>query len=538
MKRLVSLILIIIVSAASALSCAAFSGTVDYEKAREAVSDILAYELRKNGADSVQGWIDGELTDNAGKSSEWYALILSRSGEYDFTRYTAALSAYIAENEITSPTTRMKNALALLSTGGDRKAADEIAENSVGEQGIMSLIYGLHLLNNGCKCSRFTKDTLTAELLSMQFEDGGWAIMGTNGDIDVTAMTVQALAPQYGENDSVKDSIDRALSFLSEKQQDDGGYVSFGTANPESAAQVLIALSSLGIGTDDTRFVKNGNSLIDGILKYRLGDGSYSHTEGGDTNDTATVQAYLSLTAYLLSQDKHEMMYIFPVRDDISGEAAATEPVPVVTTAAVTTEAIPAYTTVPTPQPSGQPGYKPVVYCVIGGLTMIACAVLFVTGKRRMSNFVAVFIVAGAAVLFTVFTDFRSSEDYYSGNLVHKDNAVGTVTMTIRCDTVAGKGGYVPDNGIILDTTEFEIADGNTVYDILTEAARAYNIQLQANGDYIAGIAYIYEYDFGDLSGWIYHVNGDTPFVMCSDYKLSDGDVIEWLYTCELGNDL
>ena len=112
--------------------------------------------------------------------------------------------------------------------------------------------------------------------------------------------------------------------------------------------------------------------------------------------------------------------------------------------------------------------------------------------------------------------------------------------MTIRCDTIVGKDSspYIPADGIILDTTEFDIESGETVYDILTEAARTNNIQLQVNGDYIAGIAYLYGYDYGDLSGWIYHVNGDTPFVMCSDYKLSDGDVIEWLYTCELGNDL
>ncbi|MBR1832501.1 MAG: DUF4430 domain-containing protein [Ruminiclostridium sp.] len=113
--------------------------------------------------------------------------------------------------------------------------------------------------------------------------------------------------------------------------------------------------------------------------------------------------------------------------------------------------------------------------------------------------------------------------------------------MTIRCDTVIGKSDadHIPADGIILDTTEFPIAEGDTVYDILTEAAKQYNIQLQTNaGSYIAGIGYLYEYDFGDLSGWIYHVNGDSPFVMCSDYTLKDGDRIEWLYTCELGNDL
>ena len=55
---------------------------------------------------------------------------------------------------------------------------------------------------------------------------------------------------------------------------------------------------------------------------------------------------------------------------------------------------------------------------------------------------------------------------------------------------------------------------------------------------YIAGINYIYEFDFGDLSGWVYHVNGITPSRNCGEYVLSDGDRIEWLYTCEIGHDL
>ena len=522
MKRHISAFLTAIFTAAFALSCAAFADFNAVSRAQQAVDDIVAYELQKNGESSVQGWIDGTLTEKAGNGSEWFAIILSRSGKYDFTRYADALEGFIRSSDIKSATSRMKNALALLAAGGDKALADETAESSIGEQGIMSLIYGLHLLNNGCTCSEYSTKQLTDELLSAQFDDGGWAIMGNIGDIDVTAMCVQSLAPQYQSDESVHSAVDRALVFMSDKQQDDGGYISFGTANPESAAQVLIALSSLGTDVTDPRFVKNGHDLIDGILKYRLDDGSFCHSEGGDTNDTATVQALLSLTAYIISQKSEQMMYVFPETDGNVQEEAQT---------AITE------TTVPAPVKGS---YKPAAYCIIGGIAVTACIILFVLKKRRMSNFVAVMIAAGAAAAFIFFTNFQSSEDYYSGDTVHKENAVGTVAMTIRCDTIVGKDSspYVPQNGIILDTTEFEIADGDTVYDILTEAAKAYNIQLQTNGSYIAGIAYLYEYDYGDLSGWIYHVNGDTPFVMCSDYKLSDGDVIEWLYTCELGNDL
>lgn len=538
-KRIISFITAIL-TAAFALSFAAFADFSSPDDVQPIIDEITAYELKKNGASSVQDWINGSLTENAGKSSEWYAITLSKSGKYDLSGYADALEKYIAENKITSSTSRMKCALALLAAGRKGSLTDEIAENSVGEQGIMSLIYGLHMLNNGCSCSRYTIDTLTSELLSQQFDDGGWAIMGQNGDIDVTAMTVQALAPQYQSSENVKNAIDRALEFMSQKQQDDGGYISFGTANPESAAQVLIALSSLGTDVTDPRFVKNGSNIIDGIVKYKLSDGSFTHSEGGDSNDTATVQAYLSLTAYMLMKETGTRMYEFsvsetqPEKTASSAETTATEAAPVTSQTTQT-----AKETV-SPAPEAKTDYKPIAYCIIAGVTVTAFIVLFVLKKRRMSNFVGVILIAGAAAAFIFFTDFRSSDDYYSSSDLIKENVIGKVTMTIRCDTIVGKDSspYVPANGIILDTTGFEIESGETVYDILTEAARKYNIQLQANGGYIAGIAYLYEYDYGDLSGWIYHVNGDTPFVMCSDYKLSDGDVIEWLYTCELGNDL
>ncbi len=547
MKKRILIFLISIVTAAFALPCAAFADFSASEKAAQAVDSITAFELQKNGCSSIQEWIDGNLTQNAGQSSEWNAIVLARSGDHNFSSYRAALEKYISENKIPSATSRMKNALALLAVGGNKQIADDIAESSVGEQGIMSLIYGLHLLNNGCSCSRYTVDSLADELLALQFDDGGWAIMGENGDIDVTAMSVQALAPQYSENEKVSASIDKALDFLSAKQQDDGGYKSFGTANPESASQVLIAVSSVGTDITDTRFVKNGNDLIDGIIKFRLDDGSFSHTEGGDTNDTATVQAYLALTAYTLSLEG-ERLYDFPAKDTQDKSESVSE-VPVsasaVTTVTVETDT-PSVTAVTesnekTASDPQSAGYKPIAYCVTAGLAVIAFIVLFALGKKRISNFVAVIIIAAAAAAFVFFTDFRSSEEYYSGTAAVKENAVGTVSMTIRCDTVIGKSDadYIPADGIILDTTEFPIAEGDTVYDILTEAAKQYNIQLQTNaGSYIAGIGYLYEYDFGDLSGWIYHVNGDSPFVMCSDYTLKDGDRIEWLYTCELGNDL
>ena len=516
---------------------------------KSVIGGILAYELNKNGYMNEQDWINGSITENAGQSSEWYAIILSKSGNYDFSGYDAALVKYISENKINSATSRMKNVLALLAVGDNNGQANKIAENSVGEQGIMSLIYGLHLLNNGCVCSRYTTRTLTDDLLNMQFEDGGWAIMGENGDIDVTAMTVQALAPQYNENETVAAAVNNALGFLSSKQLDNGGYKSFGVENPESAAQVLIAVSQLGIDINDERFVKNNKTLIDGITRFALPDGSFSHTPGGDSNETATIQAYLSLTAYILAAEKGEKLYIFdktePTAEESPSETAVetTQTTPLLTSSAAQTIDAPALpeSTETVQNDNKDIGYKQIAYIIIGVSALTVCIILFALKKRRMSNFIAVIIIAGAASAFIFFTEFRSSEVYYSGANSPKENTVGTVTITIRCDTIVGKydSPYIPYDGVILDITPFDITEGETVYDILTQAARKYNIQMQADANgYISGIGYLYEYDCGDLSGWIYHVNGDTPFMMCSEYKLSDGDKIEWLYTCDLGNDL
>jgi acetyltransferase-like isoleucine patch superfamily enzyme len=84
-------------------------------------------------------------------------------------------------------------------------------------------------------------------------------------------MTLQALAPYAGEPEA-GEAVERALEFLSFRQQDDGGYASFGTKNPESAAQVLVALSSLGIDcTEDARFIKNGCTILD-VAEVTMGD--------------------------------------------------------------------------------------------------------------------------------------------------------------------------------------------------------------------------------------------------------------------------
>lgn len=55
---------------------------------------------------------------------------------------------------------------------------------------------------------------------------------------------------------------------------------------------------------------------------------------------------------------------------------------------------------------------------------------------------------------------------------------------------------------------------------------------------YIEGIGQFYEFDCGELSGWMYRVNGEFPNYGCSLYELKAGDKVEWVYTCDLGKDV
>ncbi len=94
----------------------------------------------------------------------------------------------------------------------------------------------------------------------------------------------------------------------------------------------------------------------------------------------------------------------------------------------------------------------------------------------------------------------------------------------------------------ILEATSVEIADGDTVYDVLKNLTKENNIQMEASGvaagTYVEGIANIYEFDQGPESGWMYSVNGVFQGQSAGAYKLNVGDIIEWEYTKNLGKDL
>lgn len=103
-----------------------------------------------------------------------------------------------------------------------------------------------------------------------------------------------------------------------------------------------------------------------------------------------------------------------------------------------------------------------------------------------------------------------------------------------------GKEYFVPKNGVIFSGKEIDIKDGDTVFDVLKRVCNDNNIQLEYSYSggfgtyYIEGINQLYEKDCGRFSGWLYSVNGETPSVGCSSYKLKNGDSVKVFFTCDL----
>lgn len=127
-----------------------------------------------------------------------------------------------------------------------------------------------------------------------------------------------------------------------------------------------------------------------------------------------------------------------------------------------------------------------------------------------------------------------------------------TCTLSVRCDTIlshmgwldADKAELVPEDGVIFPATQVTFYQGESVFNVLQREMKKAKIHLEFkntpvyNSAYIEGIQNLYEFDCGDLSGWMYKVNDWFPNYGCNRYQLQDGDVIQWVYTCDLGVDV
>lgn len=322
----------------------------NYDKltAAEAAYAEILKALREDETQTgdAAGWrkthsdtLDTIKTDELTFGSEWLVIALARSGrDVPDSYYDSVVKAVqSAKGQLSDKksTEYARTILALTAIGKDPADVggyDLLAGladmDDVTYQGINGAIFALLALDSGKYDvpaaaeggTQTTRDGLMAYILAQQLSDGGWALSGTSADPDVTAMALQALAPYRTGDETVDAAVDKGVQLLSDMQLSDGGYSSWGTLNSESCAQVLIALATLGIDpVSDSRFVKNGLTVLDALLAYAV-SGGFRHTVDGEADAIATEQALCALTAYARLLDGKTALY--DMTDVLGGQTA------------------------------------------------------------------------------------------------------------------------------------------------------------------------------------------------------------------------
>lgn len=479
-------------------------------------------------AGSPKAW-----ASSLGAGDEWYVFAARAHGGLDVSSYgPRALNALAAGAPAAVECQRFALALVAAGCGGD-EFVRTTPDLTIGEGGVMSVVFGLHLANNGV-CGTRTAEDIVTMLLDLRLPDGGWAVRGDFADVDVTSMAITALSPYYGVLPEVTDGVDAALRLISSKQNERGGFSSFGVENAESSAQVMIALASVGRDPEaDADFTKNGTSVVDALAAYRLPDGTYSHTPDGGTNKIATIEALSALIAQKkLLTGGNTSIYIFN-DTDADTTAPDTDASFDNDTQSVTTSATSTSGTLPPAENEDAPvSYKTVaVIIIVSGACVISVVLLI---RRKRGAVIIVLIVAALAAVVVLIVDIQSPDEYFNDSGI--DSGAGNITFSIDCSAVAGKADHIPENGVIVAAFWLGIADGDTVRDATLRVSKQRGILLDFDiaGTYLRGISGIREFDFGDTSGWVYRVNGEYPSVGCGEYTLHDGDVVEWIYTTEV----
>ncbi len=262
--------------------------------------DWLVFGLARSGLKAPQKYFDTYY-----KNVEDYIVsvdgVLSRKKNTEYSRVILALTA-IGKNPADAA------GFNLLLPLGD---FDETVR-----QGVNGAIFALLALDSGGyeipeapeAETQATRELYVGELLRREIPDGGWTLTGGEPDVDITAMTLQALA-KYRDWQDVEDAVQRGIAALSALQEPNGAYLSWDEENSESVCQVIVALTELGISLDDERFVKNGQTLPQVLERFACEDGSYRHSLNGGSDEMATEQAFYALAAIHRAETGETTLY-------------------------------------------------------------------------------------------------------------------------------------------------------------------------------------------------------------------------------------
>lgn len=320
------------------------AGTGDEtERAGETVADaqkqdgITIYQPAFEGLNKAENYLQTAVTNPIVDSigGEWAVIAMTRNGNLnDDTKNNYLQNIYQKLRETsgvlhtTKYTEYSRVALALTAMGINPTSVEgynllqPLANmKKINRQGINGTIFALIAFDSNQyeipqlegSGTQTTRESLIQTILSAEISGGGWALMGNQPDPDITAMALQALAP-YTQQQKVKEAVDRGVEMLAELQDAEGGYISnagYDSAkNLESTAQVVIALSAIDVSLlNSEKFMKNGKTLLDEMLRFQVSDGSFCHVIDGGSNQMATEQGALALAAWYRAVTGRNSLY-------------------------------------------------------------------------------------------------------------------------------------------------------------------------------------------------------------------------------------
>ena len=307
--------------------------TITVTKGDKADTDNLA--LAKSGADSAAVWIKGQAKDNLkATKDDWTVFTLLRHGETLSNAQTGSYYDSVVEKvkewendpnlpDGPKPTDIAKISLALTMLEKDITDVDgvnlaEMMYNSTrlkeGSNELIWVLLALDAANIQIPAdATWSRESMISALLEFQNENGFFGLFDNKtGDVDITAMALQPLARYQVTDAKVEAAVKKAVTWLKGAVKDDFGY-----GTPESTAQVLIALSALGIDptVSDSGFGTVNMNMITSMMAYKCEDGGFAHVLGNTTNGMATTQVLEALDAYILFKENNAAYW------DVAGSA-------------------------------------------------------------------------------------------------------------------------------------------------------------------------------------------------------------------------
>lgn len=553
-----------------------YDALLNAEEAYRKLTESSGVEYR-NALAAVLTKLNGTTNVGIGSTNgAWLTLALARGGiitgkdtEGTAAKYLGNLSSALrnGSTKLTQPTDYARVTLAMTALGVEAPESVLSVLNdydAVTTQGINAVAYALIALDSKPydESNTALRTKYVNFLLNNACYKGGWVYgddRSATADVDMTAMVIQALAPYYlkNDNDNVRNAVEKALDVLQGMQKATGGFSSYGTYNAESTAQVIVALTALGI--DPETWAKPYGNPIEALLHFYNADTSmFRHASNGLDDQMATEQSAYALVAY--NRFVNEKNRLYDMRDAFGESGEVSDDAQLVASAKLEIEAfgrqIVSMKVVNTKEAVQKYIETLLTQVSVKGPTYTVARVYdfraAVEGTKEKpgtgGKFTVDVLIELNGTTATAKIDGKITATQY---VEPKDDITVTFTLlgdshhTITDDSEIHSYRFNADEmpKWVEETTVKNVPGGSTVGDVFQKILDENKLRYTGleNG-YIDSITFtdgtklVAKDDGRDNSGWMYLVkpkDGEAkhPNVGLNSYELSDGDTIIWHWT-------